>query len=146
MILRYSQPKNVPYIEFDDGNMLIFSTLTEHPEKGFNWMAFSGKIVSEHKLGKGKRKKIISSAESTNFITSTKFEEIPKKVKETTLTPIVLKFLKRTFYELSDGDGYFPRKNLKKLYDMIDDKFNHIDRDVINDDPDLDEEDIVEWK
>ena len=142
MILRYSRPKNVPYIEFDDGNKLIFSTLTEHPAKGFNWLSFSGKIMSEHKIGKGKRKKVISSAESTNFITDLKFKKIPKKVKDTTLTPIVLKFLKRAFYELTEDD-YFPRKNLKKLHEMIDDKFNHIDRDEVDDDPDLDDEDVV---
>ena len=145
MILKYSTPKGVPYIEFDDGSRLIFSTPTEHSTKGFKWFGFSGKIVSEHSIGKGKRKKIFTSAESTNFITNIKFTEIPKKVKDTTLSPIILKFLKRSFHELGDGE-YFPRESLTKLEVLIDDNFNHVDRDLINDDPDLDDEDCVEWK
>jgi hypothetical protein len=144
MILRYSTPKNIPYIEFDDGSKLIFSTPTEHPTKGFKWFGFSGQILSEHKIGKGKRKKVMTSATSTNFITNIKFMWIPKKVKDSTLTPITLNFLKRSFHQIGDGE-YFPREGLAKLEKLIDDNFNHVDRDLIDDDPDLDDEDCVEW-
>jgi len=151
MILKYSTPNSVPYIEFDDQNKLIFSTLTEHPIKGFKWLAYSGKIVSEHRIGKGKRKKILVSEESTNFITDLKLTKIPKKVKDTTLTPKTLKFLKKVFKELTmENDNYFPKKNLTKLQEMIDNEFNYVYvddiTDTMDDDPDLDDEDCVVWR
>ena len=147
MILKHSKPNGVPYLEFEDGSKLVFSTLTEHKTKGFNWLAFSGKVISEFKMaGKGKKKKAkyFSTKENINFMTNMRFTEIPANVKKMggPLSPVTLAFLKKAFKKLAP-DGYFPRENLVVLESMIDDSFNHIDLDELDDDPDLVDEDVV---
>ena len=151
MKLKYSVPKKIPYIEFNDGNKLIFGTLVEN-EKGFNTFVFSGKAITEYKLGskskKSKKKEqIYQISDSINFITDMKFTSIPKEVKGSkgSLSPIVLKFLKKALKELVIED-HFPRKNLDKLAEMIDNRFNSevfTEDDSLDDDPELDEEDIA---
>ena len=146
MILKYSKPKGVPYIEFEDGCKLIFCTPLEDKQRGFKWLSFSGKIESEFKIGgKGKKKgKSFISTEHVGFMTDMKLTEIPQDVKgkDGPLSLVTLAQLKKIFKELAP-DGYFPRENLEILADKLDNKFNHVDLDELMDDPDLIDEDVV---
>ena len=148
MILKYSIPNGTPYLEFEDNSRLVFSSLTEDKNKGFKWISFSGKVVQKFKMGgKGKKKnttKTITTSNPITFTTNMKLTEIPKDVKGKAgaLSPVTLTFLKKAFNKLAP-DGYFPRENLVVLEDMIDHRYNHIDLDALDDDPDLGDEDTV---
>ena len=52
MILKYSEGSNSPFIQIDENNKLIFSTLTEDKRKGFRWFAFNGITRQKVKYGK----------------------------------------------------------------------------------------------
>ena len=137
MRLKYSSPKNVPYIEFDDGNKLIFTTILEHKDKGFHSMTFSGKSVSSICVS-GKRAKVrryIDTSEIITFATDMKFSNLDKRIKgkNETLSPITLGFLKKVFNKLAP-EGWMSRDSLWKL-EKVFDKLNNVEEDMVDDDP-----------
>ena len=137
MELKFSEPKGVPYIEFDEVNKLIFATALEHKTKGFNYVCFSGIVGTKIMLGKrgAKRKtkqKSITIEDRINFATDVYLSSIPKEAM-TILTPITLNFLKKCFDDYRVGD-YIPRSSLQDLADCLD-ATNGIDEDTWEEDP-----------
>jgi len=136
MRLKYSTPKNVPYIEFDDGNKLIFTTILEDKDKGFHSMTFSGKSISSICVS-GKRAKVrryIDTSEVITFATDMKFNNLDKRIKgkNETLSPVTLGFLKKVFNKLAPG-GWMSREALWKL-EKVFDKMNNVEEDMVDED------------
>jgi hypothetical protein len=138
MQLKYSDPRNVPFIEFEDGSKLIFSTLLEHRIKGFHYMSFSGRnTTSVCVSGKGARKKkYYDTSEDVSFVTDMSLTSIDKRVrgKKGPLTPITLGLLRKLFKRLVSEDGYMSRKSLNKL-EKIFNELNNVKEDTWDDDP-----------
>lgn len=129
MYLKYSK-KQTPFIEFDNGAMLIFSSLTRN-EHGYKYLVFSHTETNAICLSgaKVKKKKYATISEKVSFVTNMKFTKIPNNAKKV-LTPITLNYLKKTFEGLI-LDEYFPEKNLKELDKIL----SFVDNtDEINDD------------
>ena len=129
MYLKYSKTKT-PYIEFDNGAKLIFSSITKD-EHGYKYLVFSHTETNDICLSaaKVKKKRYATISEKINFTTTMKFTKIPNNAKKV-LTSITLNYLKKTFEGLIVND-YFPEKNLKeldKILSFVD------DTDEINDD------------
>ena len=147
MILKYSDPKNVPYIEFEDGSKFIFSTLLEDRLKGFNYLSFSGKnTTSVCVSGKNARnKRYYDTSENINFVTDMSLSSIDKRVKGKNgpLTPITLGLLKKLFDRLVSDDGYMSRKSINKL-EKIFNELNNIKEDTWDDDPDVENDESEE--
>jgi len=147
MILKYSDPRNVPFIEFEDGSMLIFSTLLEDKVKGFNYLSFSGRNTSSVCIsGKGARnKKYLDTSENISFVTDMSLGNIDKRAKGKAgpLTPITLGLLKKLFERLVSEDGYMSRKSLIKL-EKIFNELNNIKEDSWDDDPDVEDDELEE--
>ena len=117
MILRYSNPKKIPYIDLGDGHKLIFSTAGRKSRKGYKYLSYSGRSTNTIPIsgGKAKRKRTVDITENITFSTDMMFTKLPKEVKSIgKLTPITLGYLKKLFKELTVGD-YFPTDNLSKL-------------------------------
>ena len=114
MILKYSEGSNSPFIQIDENNKLIFSTLTEDKRKGFRWFAFNGITRQKVKYGKTGRFTMVTNHESC--MPTVLLEKLPKRVKakDGPLSPIVLKKLKSIMRDLC-VDGWFPRENLENL-------------------------------
>lgn len=130
MYLKYTKT-NTPFIEFDNGAKIIFSSLTKDIEKGYKYLCFSHIETNSICLSaaKVKKKRYASVVERINFSTTMKFTKIPNAAKKV-LTPITLNYLKKTFESLT-LDGYFPEKNLKELDKIL----NYVDdTDEIDDD------------
>ena len=138
MELKYSTPKGVPYIEFDDVNKFIFPTLIEHPVKGFNAICFSGMVGTTISLSKKSVKKAnrktMTITDRINFTTDIDLSAIPKDANSI-LTPITISFLKSCFDNVRDGE-YISRKALIELGKMLE-KTNGYDEDEWEEDPDI---------
>jgi len=131
MYLKYSKT-NTPFIEFDNGAKLIFSTITKDKEKGYKFLVFSHTETSAVCVSssRAKKKRYASVVENISFPTTMKFKKIPNDAKKV-LTPITLSYLKKTFGKLT-VDDYFPEKNLDKLDEVL----SFVDKtDEIDDDP-----------
>lgn len=131
MYLKYTKT-NTPFIEFDNGAKLIFSSITKNVDKGYKYLIFSHTETNAICLSasKVKKKRYANVIEKIGFSTTMKFTKIPNNAKKI-LTPITLNYLKKTFNDLTI-DGYFPEKNLEKLDDIL----NYVDdTDEIDDDP-----------
>jgi len=130
MYLKYTKSKT-PFIEFDNGAKLIFSSLTKN-QHGYKYLVFSHTETNSICLSgaKVKKKRYASVVEKIGFSTTMKFTKIPNDGKKI-LTPITLNYLKKTFEGLTVGD-YFPEKNLQKLDKIL----SFVDNtDEIDDDP-----------
>jgi len=137
MQLKYSIPNKVPFIEFEDGSRLVFSTLLENKEKGFNYMTFSGRSMSSVCIsGKGARKKkFYDTSEVISFATDMNLNNLDKRIKTKAgpLSPITLGILKKLFGELAPR-GWMSRKSLVKL-DKVLTMLNNDEEDKCDDDP-----------
>jgi len=123
MKLLYSTPKNVPYIELDENNKLIFTSLSNNEKDGYNWLVFSGRNTTSICVsGKGaKNKKYFDISENTNFVTDMALRDIDKSVsgKKGPLSPITLGILRKMFIELAPN-GIMEKESLWKLEKMLD--------------------------
>jgi hypothetical protein len=135
MILKYSKPKGIPYIELDEHNRLIFSVSTEAPQ-GFRYLCFNGCAVSTININgsKAKNRKMVDISSVVNFTTTMNFTKVPKLAKRTALTPLVLGYLKKTFKDLIDDEGHFPRECLPTLGKILE-RVSGKDEDEWDDDP-----------
>lgn len=143
MRLLYSDPKRVPYIEFEDGSRLSFPLFMENRNKGWQWISFSGfSTESICVSGKSaKNKKFVDVSENINFVTDMALSDIDKRVKgkEGPLSPATLGFLKKAFIELAP-DGWLSRDSLSKLEERIN-GIDISDEDNMNEDPTLSDDD-----
>lgn len=131
MKLMYS-PKGIPFIEFENGSMLIFSSTLEKSQ-GFKWLVFSG--ISEKSINTKKRGgKKVKMSKKVNFATTTDLTGIPKDARKAGLTGITLSFLKKSLKAVRDDDGYIPRENLDTLLAILE-KTETNDEDRMDDDP-----------
>lgn len=131
MNLKYTKT-NTPYIEFDNGAKLIFSSMTKDANKGYKYLVFSHTETNAICLSaaKVKKKRYATVVEKIGFTTTMKFKKIPNAAKKV-LTPITLNYLRKTFEGLT-LDGYFSEKNL----DLLSKELNYVDKtDEIDDDP-----------
>jgi hypothetical protein len=126
MYLKVS-PKNVPYIEFNDKNFLIFSVMSEDPERGFKKLVFNGHITKHIKSPaskkKGAKQQYIRINDRTDFITDTKLTKIPREVstKHPHLSKVTINLLKKLFKKYTDSKGYIARSKLSDLSkDLLD--------------------------
>lgn len=144
MKLMKSIPSGIPYIEFDSENRLIFSKATETRE-GFKHLSFRGKDTVTLSLSgaRAKKKKTVSVTDVVTFSTNMKLEEIPREGKKI-LSPMMVKYLKKIFEDLAPN-GIFPRENLDKLANVLDEKFGENKEDYIDDDPTATENE-EEWE
>jgi hypothetical protein len=136
MKLLYSK-SNVPYIETENGDKIIFSTTTES-EKGFKWVAISGFSTTTLPLSAGGRgkKKTFTIKEPVTFIVDVGLHQLTKKAAKEMSTPYTtINSLKRIMGPLVTSNGYFPRTNLDKLEkalltinDIVDDE-DYLDED-----------------
>ena len=131
MNLKYTKSKT-PYIEFDNGANLIFSSMTKDVNKGYKYLVFSHTETNAICLSaaKVKKKRYATVVEKIGFSTTMKFKKIPNAAKKV-LTPITLNYLKKTFEKLTIN-GYFPEKNLKELDEILNfvDKTDEVDDDI----------------
>jgi hypothetical protein len=135
MDLKYSKPSNVPYIEFDNVNKFIFSTMNEHPVKGFKYLCFSGILGTVISIGKKKKKqKKITITDRINFTTDLDLSGIPTNAKSL-LTPITINYIKNSLKKVRNND-YVSREGLKKLGVLLN-RTNGIEQDEWDDDPDI---------
>ena len=140
MELKYSN-SGTPYIDLENG-VLIFSKITEHPKKGFKFLVFQSRQVNSVCVSgaKAKKKKYTKMSEDIGFTINMNFkressgkeEGIPKNARFC-LSKITEKILKRIFSKLVI-DGYFPRKSLSSLDEMLSAYWNN-DTDNWDDDP-----------
>lgn len=144
MKLMKSIPNGIPYIEFDPENRLIFSTVTETKD-GFRYLSFRGKNTATLSLSgaRAKKKRTFDITDIVTFSTNMKFEEIPKDGRKV-LTSTTLNYLRKLFKDLAPN-GIFPRENLDKLANILDDKFKEDKEDYIDDDPTATENE-EEWE
>lgn len=145
MILKYSDPKRVPYIEFEDGSNIGFPLFMEHPKLGFKWLVFSGRST-ETLCASGKntkKKKYIDITENISFTTDLTLPnaDIDKRVKtkKGPLSPVVLSYLRKTFAELAPN-GYLSRESLVKLESEINKTYDS-EYDNMNEDPTITDDD-----
>jgi hypothetical protein len=139
MELKFSSPKNVPYIEFDEVNKLIFASALEHKTKGFNYVCFSGIVGTKISLSKRntkskKKPKTLEIRDRINFISDVHLSSIPKEAMSV-LTPVTLNFLRKCFNDYSEGD-YIARDKLQSIADCLE-RTNGIDEDTWDEDPDI---------
>lgn len=146
MKLKYSDPKRVPYIEFEDGSNLGFPLFMEDRLKGFKWMVFSGRTTESLCVsGKTvKNKKYVDIVEDIRFTTDLTLPNavIDKRVKSLKgpLSPATLSFLRKTFEKLAP-EGYLSRQSLSLLKDELE-RIDGKEEDNWNDDPTItDDED-----
>jgi hypothetical protein len=143
MIFKYSTPKGVPYIEFEDGSSLAFPLFMEDKEKGWQWVTFSGKSTESICVsGKGsKKKKYLDIPENITFTTDLSLSSIDKRVKGKCgpLSPITLGVLKKIFEELAP-DGWMSRDAIAKLENKLN-VFSDREEDEWNEDPTIGDED-----
>jgi hypothetical protein len=139
MILKYSDSKGVPYIEFENGSSLSFPLFMEDSEKGWKYVTFSGTSTESILIsGKGaKRKRYVDILEHIGFTAdlSLPTSDIDKRVrgKQGPLSPTILSFLRKTFGKLAP-DGYLSRESLAVLErELI--KVQPNKEDYMNDDP-----------
>ena len=129
MKLKYSKT-NVPYITFENGNMLIFSKSTEIEKFGFKYLVFSGSIASRIKISSKKAKKEVSRKviKYVNFIVNMNMKKpisttttgsIPAKVRLAGFSKTIEVCLRKIFKPLIDENGYFPRGNLLTLEKIL---------------------------
>lgn len=112
MELKFSK-NNVPFIEFDEENFLIFSVLLEKSE-GFKYLSYSGKIETSARIRKANKIQTIYNTERVGFSTDLKFSKIPRDISKVHLTVDVCRYLRKIF-KRHNVDGYIPRTNLKAL-------------------------------
>jgi hypothetical protein len=153
MELKYSNSGS-PYIDLEEG-AIIFSKITENKEKGFKYLVFQGRQVSSVCVSgaKVKNKRYTKIVEDVGFTVDMNFRRnlsgkssgIPNDARFC-FSRISEKVLKKIFDELV-VDGYFPRKNLPQLGQMLRSYFKD-DTDEWDDDPTADEsyDDIGEEK
>jgi len=81
MYLKYSKTK-MPFIEFDNGAKLMFSTLTKDIDKGYKWLVFSHTETNNVCLSaaKVKNKRYAKVAERIGFVTNMNFKKIPNVI------------------------------------------------------------------
>lgn len=134
MILKYSE-NSIPFIEFENGDRLAFSSLTKN-DKGYKNLCFSGKTdAMSVSAGSKKPKKILNTFKiPISFITNMSFTKIPKLASKTSLTPMTRGFLKKMFSTMLDDEGYFPHMKLISLGERlqmldIDDEIDDIKED-----------------
>jgi hypothetical protein len=143
MILKYSDPKGVPYIELEGNSRLSFPLLMENKLKGWQWITFSGRSTESVCIsGKGaKNKRYLDTTENISFITDMSLSEVDKRVKGKNgpLSPATLGFLKKEFSKLAP-DGWMSRDSLSKL-EVVINGLTESDVDRMNDDPTIIDED-----
>jgi len=126
----------VPYIEFENGNKLIFSTITEDKQKGFKWLVYSGNYTKTICLSGGKKNnkepKIANTNHAIYFITDMKLSGIPKEAKKC-LPNSTVTSLKRLLNEFIK-EGYFHRNNLLKLEKLLSSDI-FVEEDYLDEDP-----------
>lgn len=118
MKILYSEPNKVPYIEFEDGSKLIFSTLTEDKEKGFHDLSFNGKVINQYKFKEqGRQPYRVDVAEHISFMTNLRLTEIPRKVqgKYGPLRTENAKLLRKLFKKYSIDGEWITREGIKNI-------------------------------
>ena len=145
MKLFYSKNK-VPYIQFENGAKLIFSTSTED-ERGFKYLAFNARDLRSTVVSaaKAKRKKVFKTSSHVGAILNTNFKcpdknSVPKDLRTVGFTKIVESYLRKTFRLLIDEDGYFPRENMPTLQGILENAYGNKE-DMMDDDPTATEDD-----
>ncbi|HRS26614.1 MAG TPA: hypothetical protein P5140_08760 [Methanofastidiosum sp.] len=118
MELKFSD-RGRPYIEFDDGDMMIFAEETSTPTH-YKYFIYSGVVTTTVALsGNGKKKgdkKIATVSNNMSFIIPCNFKGIPRDVKKVladdieTLSDYVTPFLE---------NGMFPKKKINELQKVI---------------------------
>lgn len=113
MELKFSK-NNIPYIEFDEENFLIFSTLLEK-QQGFNYLSYSGMVETSARVKKAGKIQTIYNIERMGFSTDLNLSKIPREIsKHTHLKPDMCKYLRKIFKRHIVNE-FIPRSNLDAL-------------------------------
>jgi hypothetical protein len=138
MKLYYSKI-GIPYIETEGGDKLIFSVSTENKELGFKWIAFSGTTTETIPLSagsKGKNKgKVIKLIDRVSFISDIGLSSITKKTAGNTNTPYASIMSLKKMMDPMIVNGYFNRKNLSKLEELLNSEDFMSKEDLLDEDP-----------
>ncbi len=134
MILKFST-KNIPYIEFDEDNRLIFAESTSTKE-GYRWFVFSGvstmSFAASGGKGKGKVKKTMT--EPVSVILKIDLTGVPRDLKGcASLSSSNLNGLRKIIKPYIKN-GILLRKNINELKKDINTDILQPD-DYLNDDP-----------
>jgi hypothetical protein len=135
----YYSIKGTPYIETEAGDKLIFSVSTEDQKLGFKWFTFSGTTTETIPLsaGKGDKKgrKVIKLIDRTSFISDVGLNSISKKNLKGINTPYASIASLKRLMEPMIIDGYFNRKNLFKLEEILNNEDFITKEDYLEEDP-----------
>ena len=149
MELKYSVT-NIPFIEFDDENKLIFSSCTKNI-KGYKYLVFSGKTTTTVEVsgGKGvKGKKRVRVDQDTNFNTNMLLEKIPTDCKGNRhLSKMNVGIIRTMIGKYLIEETYFPEKCIPMLEKELT-RFDVSETDSLEDDPSgyVEDEDDLEME
>lgn len=136
MKLNYSL-KGTPYIEFDDENRLIFSSINKN-YNGYKYLVFSGKttVTVEVSSGRGKKgKKKANIVDDVSFTSTMLLDKIPRDAKGNKyLSKINIGIIKNMIGKYITKDNIFPDSKIKLLEDDIN-SIGICDEDYLDEDP-----------
>jgi hypothetical protein len=138
MKLKYSKTQ-VPYIELDKSNKIVFSPTTANKD-GYKWVMFSGVTTTTETIssGKGKKKtkKKVNVTQPISVLIDMEFSKVPSGVKNTSnyLTKRYLNSIKKMF-DPYVVNGVFLYENIGKFANHINKENDVNQEDLLEDDP-----------